>query len=335
MATLIRLLLICYFWVGGLAMVDALNLNQQQQNHLVVLSHGIMGGTKDLEYLAERLTRGGCVVLVSKVNALTNSLLGIEHGAKGLVREIEDVLRDSLIDKISFVGNSLGGLYARAAIAILGRTKPGSLKFNKFMSIASPHLGVADFNYLNQEFAFPFPLFLKQAVASTMGTTGRELFLLDDEQLLLKMATEEDYLAPLRQFAARRAYANLRNDFVVPLGTAAMLSPGTVCKLRADHTAQSGVVATINQNAQHPQEQQQQQDGSGEASQRMLNSLNNLGWEKIVVHFPGILPISHNKIAALRKWPEWFFVGVMKTSEGEFLMDEAANWLTGRDAEET
>ena len=46
------------------------------------------------------------------------------------------------------------------------------------------------------------------------------------------MATNEEFLMPLRQFKQRRLYANLRRDSVVPLGTAAFLPKGQVKVLK-------------------------------------------------------------------------------------------------------
>jgi len=314
--------------VGGLALVV------NNSDHLVVLSHGIMGGAKDLAYLAEQLRSRGCLVLVSKANALLNSLHGIERGARNLRQEIDDIIlqsaEDHAITRISFVGNSLGGIYARYAVKLYAENKPESIKFHKFMSIATPHLAVSfdEHNYLHQEFGLPIPNALKRIVAKTMGTTGRELFMLDDggkeEPLLFRMATDEAFLSPLRQFSERRLYANLKHDFVVPLGTAAFLNKNEVGELRAKHNAQSGIVAVLTTEPSSSSSS----SSSSTTLQRMKEGLDSLGWQKQIVHFPGTLPIAHNKIAALRKDPEFLFTKILGTSEGEYVMIHAANWLT-------
>ncbi|KAL3796276.1 hypothetical protein HJC23_008596 [Cyclotella cryptica] len=188
---------------------------------------------------------------------------GVVNGGERLADEILDVIRyeiekklqqnDSLknvedepIDvTISIIGNSLGGLYGRFAVARLAeiakesmsqcncdrdetqsdRTdfyciKSGStairIHFNVFCTTASPHLGCASHTY------FPIPRAAEIGVAYGLGETGRDLFRLND--LLHEMATSPRFLEPLSRFRKRIAYANaFGTDFVVPTTTAAFL----------------------------------------------------------------------------------------------------------------
>lgn len=132
---------------------------------------------------------------------------------------------------ISILGNSLGGLYGRYAIAKLierhcvleprtdcwildGRFR---LHLNIFCTTATPHLGVSRHTYVK------LPRTAEIGVAHTMGTTGKDLFRLND--LLYSMATSPAYLQPLSKFRKRVAYANAYGtDFAVPASTAAFLS---------------------------------------------------------------------------------------------------------------
>lgn len=83
-------------------------------DHLVVLSHGIHGSKTDLTYLSQQLEKVGCVVLRSSSNEFLKSQSGIESGAKNLKQEILSMLSSNAhLKRISFVGNSLGGLYTR------------------------------------------------------------------------------------------------------------------------------------------------------------------------------------------------------------------------------
>lgn len=83
-------------------------------DHLVVLSHGIHGSKTDLTYLSQHLEKAGCVVLRSASNEFLRSQNGIEKGAKNLALEILSILASNThLTRISFVGNSLGGLYTR------------------------------------------------------------------------------------------------------------------------------------------------------------------------------------------------------------------------------
>jgi len=140
--------------------------------------------------------------------------------------ELEDIT-------ISILGNSLGGLYGRYALARLAeKYKPPNaeegqdyllldgryrIHFNVFCTTASPHLGLAGLTFL------PIPRTAEIGVAVAMGDTGRDLFRLND--LMKQMATTPYFLEPLAKFRKRVAYANAYGtDFPVPLHTAAFLS---------------------------------------------------------------------------------------------------------------
>jgi hypothetical protein len=62
------------------------------------------------------------------------------------------------------------------------------------------------------------------------------------------------------------------------------------------------------------------------AEERMEEALDAVGWEKVLVHFNSPLPLSHNKICALNKYPSWLN-GLLGFEEGQFVMDQAADWL--------
>jgi len=341
----------------SLAIASANVPYQQQNEHLVVLVHGLMGTSRDLEYLSQLLQSKGCVVLSSQANEQTNSLKGIEKGASRLVEEILAVqAKNKQLKKLSFVGNSLGGLYARYASMLLYDKALGTmgdgLEPHKFMTIATPHLGVRNHIFVEEMLGVKLHDALKLIVSKTMFSTGKDLFGHDNEDvsktLIYRLATQESFLAPLRLFASRRLYANLRNDFVVPLGTAAFLDEQSVRDLRSRHLTQSGIVAEAhtekcsdalnNTNNALPQEQQQQQQPTQLQKKKqqqqelgmseMRRSLDCLGWEKYVVHFPGLVPIAHNKLASLRRWPDYLYSNVLGFAEGEYVMQHACEFLT-------
>jgi len=142
---------------------------------------------------------------------------------------------------VSFVGNSLGGLYARFAVSklpsfmTLGTTEEGHtigasttkvlLDSNVFCTTATPHLGVASHTWL------PIPRIAERAIGMGLQKTGLDLFRLDryddkGKDLIYTMNTQyETFLKPLAKFRKRIAYANaFRTDFQVPTDTAAFLS---------------------------------------------------------------------------------------------------------------
>jgi len=169
-----------------------------------------------------------------------------KNNIKGEVEVIQDVT-------ISIIGNSLGGLYSRYAIARLAafsnndddkqddgkdyvkndrdqcdekniQFKPflidGNIRihFNTFCSTATPHLGVSGHTYL------PLPRTAEVGIGSLMGQTGKDIFRMSP--LIKSMCTNEAYLKPLGLFRKRIAYANgYHTDFVVSTQSAAFLHP--------------------------------------------------------------------------------------------------------------
>jgi hypothetical protein len=148
---------------------------------------------------------------------------------------------------ISIVGNSLGGLFGRYAIAKLmeqctpirqdsaphggkywvlqlgskngnsNSSKNYRVHLNVFCTTATPHLGVSGHTYVQ------IPRAAEIGVAHAMGDTGKDLFRVTD--LIHTMATCPSFLRPLASFRKRIAYANAYGtDFPVPAATAAFLS---------------------------------------------------------------------------------------------------------------
>jgi hypothetical protein len=259
--------------------------------HLLVLVHGFKGGAGDLGYLKSQVesllsqssstsssnnsnnsNNNKLVVHAAKCNeGLTDD--GIQAGGERLVREIYDTMRKEVAKMerqrsgsgtgktttcvtdvtLSFVGNSMGGLFARYAAArirdfalqesrhIRDKKKTESeseiedtkeddsnnntrmtmfgrrLHYNIFCSTAAPHLGTASHTYIK------LPRTVELGVAFALQQTGRDLFRLNG--LLYHMATQPYYLDALASFRKRVAYANAYStDFMVPTETAAFLN---------------------------------------------------------------------------------------------------------------
>jgi hypothetical protein len=169
---------------------------------------------------------------------------GVRNGGDRLVEEMREVIKNEMEKRhpdqngvyditMSVLGNSLGGLFGRYAIAKLverhcekeNETEDACwildgkyrLHFNVFCTTATPHLGVSRHTYVR------IPRTAEIGVAHALGDTGKDLFRLND--LLLTMATCPTFLKPLAKFRKRVAYANAYGtDFAVPAGTAAFLS---------------------------------------------------------------------------------------------------------------
>lgn len=185
-----------------------------------------------------------------KENNDTNGPTSTRTSADGIISSNVDSDNNNEIDSdkelyditISILGNSLGGLFGRYAIAKLVErhcvrvekevdgSRPSSngrpmwildgkyrVQLNIFCTTATPHLGVSGHTWVK------IPRSAEIGVAHAMGQSGKDLFRVND--LLHTMATSPTFLGPLGAFRKRIAYANCYGtDFVVPVGTAAFLS---------------------------------------------------------------------------------------------------------------
>ncbi|KAJ7552224.1 hypothetical protein O6H91_06G046800 [Diphasiastrum complanatum] len=218
-------------------------------DHLLVLVHGILAGPSDWTYakrvLKKRLGKK-FLIYVSSVNTYLHTLNGVDVGGKRLANEVHQVVqKNKNLKRISFIGHSLGGVFARYAVAVLFKeqVKAGNRNGHRestvmanaqfctvaglepvnFITLATPHLGVRGKNQ------FPFllgvPVLEKIAVPLApivAGQTGRQMFLTDgksnDLPLLLRMASdceEGKFLSALGSFQLRVAYANVSHDRIL------------------------------------------------------------------------------------------------------------------------
>lgn len=165
--------------------------------HLYVLIHGYGGTQDDLLCLeTQLLTRGGGDVLVLRpaCNAKLKSFDGVPQGATRVADEIRAAVRaNPSLTRISLVGNSLGGIYARYAAALLFERAPRSvcpdgpsrgvgddrgtiagLEPETYLTTATPHLGVGPFGHLGL-----IPRLVGVCVVRLLGRTARQLALFD------------------------------------------------------------------------------------------------------------------------------------------------------------
>jgi Putative serine esterase (DUF676) len=241
--------------------------------HLIVLVHGWMGNPLELSYLQGALERQAEMNAVamnlatttesSTVNSschmsriLVHSAVcnhgrtsdGVAAGGRRLADEInhwvahvrkQHATASMLVElsglDLSIVGNSLGGLYARYALAHLHWGTKGENRDEQpqptlgaavFCTTATPHLGVsAPHSYL------PLPRWVERFVASISspgnnpnGNTLRDLFGVAPS-LVVADLTQSHFTKPLAAFRYRMALANAYGtDFQVPCSTAAFLS---------------------------------------------------------------------------------------------------------------
>ena len=319
--------------------------------HVCFLMHGHRGYSHDLGYLSSQMRRVAKAEMERQDQNISSEIVhdmvvhatvcnekkttdGVENGGERAVQEMLDVIRESVIQRqgletgsivcsditISVVGNSLGGIYGRYAIAKLAErwncttseddpmvmlmeinNRTYRLHYNIFCTTATPHLGVAGHTFL------PIPRSAEIGVAHAMGNTGRDLFRLND--LLKNMATAREYTEPLGRFCQRIAYANaFGTDFPVPAHTAAFLSETSTYPHHFFEDDEQEVViddnglvvATLRTPVSSEYSQSSLDDHRVETSDEdsderdelelMSQSLDSLGWKKVFIDVRKAIP---------------------------------------------
>ncbi|CAN0107448.1 unnamed protein product, partial [Phaeothamnion confervicola] len=149
---------------------------------LIVLAHGLAGGRGDLAYLEDSILRHGngrCAVLNTEVNT-GKTTDGVAAGGRRLAVDIRaEVIRRPSLQRLSIVGNSLGGLYVRYALRLLWDRQSATfagLAPDTFMTTAAPHLGVRRFSWG----VGSVPPALHGLGTALFGQSGRDLFMRDN-----------------------------------------------------------------------------------------------------------------------------------------------------------
>ncbi|KAL5847145.1 hypothetical protein ACOSQ3_010669 [Xanthoceras sorbifolium] len=230
--------------------------------HLVVMVNGIIGSAQNWKYSAKQFLRkypNDIVVHCSQCNSSLLTFDGVDVMGERLADEVISVIkRHPGVQKISFIGHSLGGLVARYAIArlyerdVTGELRQGNGEYRNdesgdrcqkekfkgkiaglepmnFITSASPHLGSRGHKQVP---AFCGLHTLEKVAARTswfLGRTGKHLFLTDNDEgkppLLVRMASDRGdlkFLSALQAFRRRVAYANIRFDHLVGWSTSSL-----------------------------------------------------------------------------------------------------------------
>ncbi|XP_010549399.1 PREDICTED: putative lipase YOR059C isoform X2 [Tarenaya hassleriana] len=221
---------------------------KNEPEHLLVLVHGILASPSDWIYVEAELKRRlgrKFLIYASSSNTFTKTFGGIDGAGKRLAEEVMQVVQKSKgLKKVSFLAHSLGGLFARYAVAVLhspaipqpgddcssdsGNSQPlrgriAGLEPINFITLATPHLGVRGRKQLPFLFGVPILEKLAAPIAPVfVGRTGSQLFLTDGKPdkppLLLRMASDgEDlkFVYALGSFRCRIVYANVSYDHMV------------------------------------------------------------------------------------------------------------------------
>lgn len=182
--------------------------------HLFVLISGLDGFAADLLFFHNRLAAFPHILPLSPTVNHYKTRDGINGGAQRILSYIEPIIKlNPSLCKISFIGHSLGGIYARQIIHLM-QSSFGSIKLCNYVSLVSPHVG-------SRQHAKLIGNFLISCIPQLFGQTGRELFLVDSDHFMLQLADQE-HINRLAAFDNLMTYANCFNDFSVHYSTAAM-----------------------------------------------------------------------------------------------------------------
>ncbi|KAJ4839383.1 hypothetical protein Tsubulata_040229 [Turnera subulata] len=240
------------------------NIEVEQANptHLVIMVNGIIGSAQNWKYAAKQFLKkypGDVIVHCSHANSALLTLDGVDVMGQRLAEEVISVIkRHPSVQKISFVGHSLGGLIARYAIAKLYQTDSGTdisqgnrdcssnghedrcmedaakgtiagLEPVNFITSATPHLGS---RWHKQVPLYCGSYALEKTAARIswlLGRTGKHLFLTDGDNgtppLLLQMVNDSEdlkFISALQSFKRRVAYANACSDSLVGWSTSSL-----------------------------------------------------------------------------------------------------------------
>ncbi|KAK9270954.1 hypothetical protein L1049_026542 [Liquidambar formosana] len=238
--------------------------------HLIIMVNGIIGSAQNWRYAAKQLLkkyRQDVVVHCSECNPALLTFDGVDVMGDRLAEEVILVIkRHPNVQKISFVGHSLGGLVARYAIARLYGRDPmrklsqvngdyrsdgsadASLEDNlkgkiaglepmNFITFATPHLGSRGHKQVPVFCGFHTVEKVASHISWFLGRTGRHLFLTDSDNgkppLLLRMVNDcEDlpFMSALESFQRRVAYANANSDHLVGWSTSSLRRPNELPK---------------------------------------------------------------------------------------------------------
>ncbi|GJR53502.1 alpha/beta hydrolases superfamily protein [Tanacetum coccineum] len=215
--------------------------------HLVVMVNGLIGSAHNWGYAAKQFLKNypeDIIVHCSERNSSLLTFNGVDVMGCRLANEVISVIkRYPNLQKISFIGHSLGGLIARYAIAKLYTNDPinnhgsesisservaGLVPIN-FITVATPHLGTGGHRQV--------PMFggsntvekVAHQISWVLGRTGRHLFLTDKARgnppLLLQMVNDcEDlkFFSALQSFKRHVVYANAHFDHIVGWSTSSI-----------------------------------------------------------------------------------------------------------------
>jgi len=145
------------------------NSEERSPTHLVVFAHGFLGIPQTTKFASDQLGnkyKSDVIILNSSCNQswLSGTTQGVDKSGERLADEVSQfIAKNPTLEKISFVGVSMGGLIARYAFALLYDTENariGGLIPQNFITFVTPHLGTRYGNipWITEQYISKFPL---------------------------------------------------------------------------------------------------------------------------------------------------------------------------------
>uniref|UniRef100_A0A7S2DDI5 DUF676 domain-containing protein n=1 Tax=Octactis speculum TaxID=3111310 RepID=A0A7S2DDI5_9STRA len=287
--------------------------------HLIVFIHGLMGSSRDFHACAKLLNsprkNSVRIYLARSCEHYFGTYDGIEAAGSRLAREIIEAARSTAdFSRLSIVGHSLGGMFARQALYVLYTMHKDFLEtvqvLETFVTMATPHLGV------RRPLRTAFNRLFQMTVSNLPGfRSGHELCMEETRPegtspLLVRMATEDAYLDILKKFRRLVCYSNIYYDLQVPFSTGSIRSfnhyrrqgvstnghPDFPCITAVSITAAASRgdeldVDIIEGGGSHENtESAYNRDDRGAELREMLSALGSLRWERYdVLYRNGVL----------------------------------------------
>ncbi|CAI9303153.1 unnamed protein product [Lactuca saligna] len=302
--------------------------------HLVVMVNGLIGSARNWRFAAKQFLKkypNDLIVHCSRRNSALATLDGIDVMGSRLADEVISVIaRNPNVEKISFIGHSLGGLISRYAIAKLytqNQTyqdrsgKIAGIEAINFITVATPHLGSRGHRQV--------PMFCGVRGLEKVGyhssvvvrRTGRHLYLKDKANgqtpLLVQMANDSEdlkFISALQSFKRRVVYANVHSDHLVGWSTSSIRNQIQLPKMknlvrsgRYPHVLKEDAENITKQETsldQQPKTHSPKPTATATMEEMMIKGLSKISWERVDVSFKGSKQryLAHNTIQVNTPW---------------------------------
>eukprot|EP00268_Persea_americana_P064650 TRINITY_DN8538_c0_g1_i4.p1 TRINITY_DN8538_c0_g1~~TRINITY_DN8538_c0_g1_i4.p1 ORF type:complete len:418 (+),score=81.11 TRINITY_DN8538_c0_g1_i4:301-1554(+) len=301
---------------------------RRNPTHLVVFIHGIIGSPSDWRFAAKQFVKRfpeDVLVHCSKCNSSTLTFDGVDVMGERLAQEVISVIKHRPeLQKISFVGHSLGGLIARYTIGRLygqnitretfeengecrsvepgaqcleekSKGKIAGLEPMNFITFATPHLGSIGHKQIPILCGFYALEKMASRTSWIVGRTGKHLFLKDHDEgnppLLLQMINDcgdLKFMSALQCFRRRVVYSNARFDHIVGWKTSSIRRQHELPKRQHLHKNEKYphiVNVETNKTAIQQEALLEGKFDRIDVEEAMIRGLNRVSWERVDVSF--------------------------------------------------